>query len=197
MTDEQKKAAQGIHKALKGLAQTLQILKEDVRFAEQQLNLHKKSHEQTCRRTLIRCVCAYLEATLSLMKAATLPAADFFSANLSDEEMEVASGHRVKNRVLGKRAPFSSFPDNVKRTLGAFAKAHAVSCVINYDDAGFCDLCETYGLRNRLMHPKTHLDIEVSNKAFETSIRGFNWFDSAGVRIMKDCKEKVTVGLVS
>jgi hypothetical protein len=188
MTEEQKQKAKELHKSIKGSMQARQILREDVRFAERQLEQHKTSHEQTCRRSLIRCVCAIVEGTLSLMKAATLPAANFFGIRLSTKEIELATGRRAKT---GKPIPFLPFQENVKETLKIFMKAHGVQIAIDYDDSRFKDLCEMFGLRNKLMHPKTLFDIEVSDLAFKTSIRGSNWFDSIGVTIMEHSKEKM------
>jgi hypothetical protein len=188
MTQEQKQKAKELHKSIKSLMQGLQILREDVRFAEKQLEQHKASHEQTCRRSLIRCVCAIGEGTLSLMKAATLPATDFFGVSLTSEEIELATGRWVKT---GKPIPFLPFQKNVKETLKIFMKAHGVQIPIYYDDSGFKDLCEMFKLRNKLMHPKTLDDIHVSDEAFKGSIRGHNWFDAIGVIIMERCMEKI------
>ena len=125
---------------------------------------------------------------MSLDKAATLPAADFFSVNLSDKDIEVATGQSAKT---GKPIPFLPFQENVKETLKIFMKAHGVHMAIDYDDSGFGDLRELFKLRNKLMHPKTLDDIHVSDEAFKTSIRGSNWFDSVGVAIMEQCMTKI------
>jgi len=194
MTEEQKQKAKELHKSIKSLMQALQILREDVRFAERQPDQHKASHEQTCRRSLIRCVCAIVEGTLSLMKAATSPAADFFCVNLSTKEIELAKGQSVNT---GKPIPFLPFQENVKETLKIFMKAHGVQMAINYNDSGFEDLRGMFKLRNKLMHPKTLDDIHVSDEAFKTSIRGSNWFDSIGVAIMKQSMEKMSSALAS
>lgn len=66
---------------------------------------------------------------------------------------------------------------------------------INFKESGFLDLEETFKLRNRLMHPKSHLDIEVTNAAFETSIRGVRWFDSKGVSIMDASMQNIKTQL--
>jgi hypothetical protein len=194
MTEEKKQKAKELLKSLKSTMRALQILREDVRFAEEQLNQHKVSHEQTCRRTLIRCVCAIVEGTLSLMKAATPPAADFFSVSLIDKEIELATGRCKKT---GKQLPFLSFQENVKETHKIFMKAHGIQMTINYSDDGFKDLCEMFKLRNKLMHPKTLFDIEVSDDAFNASIRGSNWFDSMGVKIMEQSKKEIASASVA
>lgn len=69
-------------------------------------------------------------------------------------------------------------------------KAHDVSMEIKYDESGFKDLQEMFALRNKLMHPKTLSDVGVSDDALKGSIRGFNWFDMQGVKIMSECKKK-------
>jgi hypothetical protein len=192
MTEEQKQKAKKLQKSLKNSMQTLQILREDVRFAVKQLEQHLASHEQTCRRNLIRCVCAIVEGTLSSMRTATLPAADFFGVNLTDKDIEVATGQSAKT---GKPIPFLPFQENVKETLKIFTKSHEVQMAINYNDSGFGDLRELFKLRNKLMHPKTLDDIHVSDEAYKTSVRGSNWFDSVGVDVMQQCMKKAASSL--
>jgi hypothetical protein len=194
MTEEQKRKAKEVQKATKDLVLALQILREDMRFAEQQLNQHKATHEQTCRRTLTRCACAFVEGTLSFMKSATLPAANFFDINLSENEIEFATGRGIKT---GKPIPFLPFQENLKETFKVFMKAHGVSIQIKYDEPGFKDLQEMFKLRNKLMHPKTLSDVGVSNEVLNALIRGFNWFDFQGVKIMAEGKTKQQSTLTS
>ena len=194
MTKNQKHKAQEVLKASKNLIQALQILREDTRFAEQQLNKHKKSHKQTCRRTLIRCACAFVEGTLSFMKVSATPAASFFDISLSEQETEFITGREIKT---GKPIPFLRSRENLKETLKVFMKAHGVAMEIKYDESGFKDLHEMFSLRNGLMHPKTLSDVGVSDEALKSSFRGFNWFDAQGVKIMAECKKKQILALTS
>jgi hypothetical protein len=194
MTEEQKRKAKEIQKATKDMILALQILREDTRFAEHLLNQHKTSHEQTCRRTLIRCACAFVEGTLSLMKVTAIPAANFFDISLSGKETEFVTGREIKT---GKPIPFLPFRENLKETLKVFMKAHDVSVEIKHDESGFKDLHEMFKLRNRLMHPKILSDVGVSDEALKGSIRGFNWFDAEGVKIMAECKKKQVSVLTS
>ena len=194
MTEEQRRKAKEVQKATKDLVLALQILREETRFAEQQLNQHKATYEQTCRRTLIRCACAFVEGTLSFMKVATLPAANFFGISLSENETEFITG---RGKKTGKPIPFPPFQENLKETLKVFMKAHTVSIQIKYDEPGFKDLHEMFKLRNRLMHPKSLSDVGVSDEVLKASIRGFNWFDSQGVKIMAEGKAKQLTTLAS
>jgi hypothetical protein len=194
VTENQKRKALEVRKATKDLVFALQILREDTRFAEQQLIQHKTSHDQTCRRTLVRCACAFVEGTLSFMKVTAIPAANFFDVSLSEKEIEFITGRKTKP---GKPVPFLPFRENLKETLKVFVKAHGVLMEIKYDEAGFKDLHEMFKLRNRLMHPKTLSDVGVSDEALNGSIRGFNWFDAQGVKIMAECKKEQVSALTS
>jgi hypothetical protein len=55
----------------------------------------------------------------------------------------------------------------------------------------FGDLCETFQLRNKLMHPKYSLELAVTDDALKTAVRGWNWFDTALVNVLSQSTERL------
>jgi hypothetical protein len=77
MNAEQKRKANEVQKKLRqGLLQAVAVLDSDVSFAREQWI--KSPDSQFWRRTLLRCCCASVEETISLLKQVTPNCADFF-----------------------------------------------------------------------------------------------------------------------
>jgi len=193
MNAEQKKKAGVIcFKLRKGLLQTIAVLESDVEFAVARWEQERAS--QFWRRTLLRCCCASVEGTLSLLKNVTDGSADFFGVNLSEGDLKVVNERRTyrENGVTKTKPAFLPFRDNIKETFKVFAKAHSVQTAIKCDAPGFSDLCDTFELRNKLMHPKGVFDLEVSDKAIDAADRGLKWFGSTVENVMELCGKQVS-----
>jgi len=192
MNAEQKRKANEVQKKFRqGLLQAVAVLDSDVNFALEQWQ--KAPDSQFWRRTLLRCCCASAEGTLSLLKQITPVCAEFFGVSLTDSDMKIVTECRtyIEAGVTKTKPAFLPFRDNLKETFKVFAKAHTVQPAVNCSTPGFADLCETFELRNRLMHPKTVFDLEVNDKALDGADRGLKWFKESLVQLLKDCGEKL------
>ena len=130
----------------------------------------------------MRCCCARVEGTLSGLKNNTRGFADYFGVQLTEKEIV---------KVLTERPPFLPLRENLKRTFKIFARAHGVPVAIKYDEAGFTDLCDTFVLRSRLMHPKGLFDLEVTDKAVDAAVRGEKWFGCVLTNVLQECGKKL------
>ncbi len=178
MNPEQQRKAHALDRLHKQLIQTTQILSMDVKFADEQLR-NDTSHEQFWRRTVIRCVCALVEGTLSVLKAVAPETAGFFHVSLTENDIEVTNEFRLDKKSGLPKPAFLSPRENLKETIKVFAKAHAIRHAVQYDDQRFGELCDTFELRNKLMHPKNSFDLEVKEDAIRSAVQGWNWLDSA------------------
>ena len=190
MNAKQKEKAAELFKLHKQLLLTINVLDADVKFAAKQWR--QNTSDQFWARTSIRCFCASVEGVLSVLKNVTPDTAIYFDVHLSEGEIELATERRKRNKngVIKEIRVFSPFPERVKEAFKLFSKAHAVEIPIEYDNAGFNDLCVTFELRNRLMHPKGIFDLQVNNQAIETAIRGQKWFASTLDVVLEKCGEK-------
>lgn len=175
MNVELKRKAEALNRLHRELMRTIQILSMDLRFAEQQ-SLKDHFNEQFWRRTTIRCVCALVEGTLSVLKSVTPETASLFQVNLTEKDIEIITELRKDKNGFHKPA-FLKPNENVKETIKLFAKAHAIKCPAKFDEKSFDDLCKTFELRNKLMHPKNSFSLEVKNEFIKTSVSGWNWLD--------------------
>ena len=197
MNPAQKRKFDALCKLYKQYNITRTVLSSDAKFADA---LWQKDYEsQFWRRTILRCLCAYIEGTMSLLKTVTPEAANYFGVSLTSKDFEVVTETRkcIENGVATTKKSFLRFPDNLKATLKIYAKAHANRLAIKFDDLGFKDLCATFELRNKLMHPKGVFDLEVSDKALEATDRGIKWFDFAVGEIVDQGAKKFSFSKTS
>jgi hypothetical protein len=174
MNAKQKQKAEARFQLIrKRLVVALEILESDVKFSETEWLKDKSS--QFWGRTIIRCCCAWVEGAISLLKQFALEIADYSGAKLTEKDTETLTEyHTDKNGI--KKPAFLPFRENIKETFKVFKKARKMQPATKYDDSRFIDLCDTFELRNKLMHPKKHQDLEVSKKALDTADRAVNWF---------------------
>ncbi|MFO1488701.1 MAG: hypothetical protein U1F83_10395 [Verrucomicrobiota bacterium] len=192
MDAEKKRKANEVQKKLRqGLLQAVAVLDSDVNTARE--HWLKSPDSQFWRRMLLRCCCASVEGTLSLLKQVTPHCAEFFDVALTSLEMKILTERRtyVENGVEKTKPAFLPFRDNVKETFKAFAKAHTLSSNTDFNTKGFTELCNAFELRNRLMHPKTVFDLGVDDKALDEAERGLKWFKHSLVKMLEDCGGKL------
>ncbi len=174
-------AAIGIKKLVRQMGLTMEPLELDVNFAGVQLLNDEntgKEHQQFWRRTLIRCLLAATEALLWNMKHIAPKVAFVSRVQLTPEEIKIAE------------TKFLRFPDNVKAAFLLFGKVHGVTVEANFEQ-DFDALCKTYSLRNRLMHPKTPFDPNVSDSDIATAQQGVKWFLREYHELMQRCSRAV------
>lgn len=187
--DSKKRAlAKEIYNDSRNLTTTLQILVSDVQYGEE-LRLKDESHDQFWRRMILRSVCALGEGILNSLKGMVPKSAEFFDVTLSEFEVEVTT--EIKKASNGKTRPFFlPIRDNLKETLKLFTKIHGVQFNIQFDQ-GYESFCKTFDIRNRLMHPRKHHDLEIKDADYEACKTGWNWFNSTLNSLLAECKTKL------
>jgi hypothetical protein len=96
--------------------------------------------------------------------------------------VKTSAGNKVQRRL--------QFRENVEASFILFGKACRVTVTMT-EDAGFDAFCETYRLRNRLMHPKKPTDPNVSDLEVATSQRGAAWLVNSYARLLQECDKSV------
>ncbi len=70
------------------------------------------------------------------------------------------------------------------------AKAYGISCPTDFNQAGFQALCDTYILRNRLMHPKSFMNFCVSDEEKQKCSDAAAWLHAELNRFFDTCHNK-------
>lgn len=138
--------------------------------------------EQFGRRMYIRAMFAMVEGTVYRMKqicfseeygsySSFTPAE---SALLREETYDLDD----RGKVVIKQS-FLLLVKNIKFAFEAFHKYFGSANNLKIDDAGWESFLKAVKIRNRLTHPKTAIDLNVSDAEFETVRRASDWFEES------------------
>ncbi|HEX8736512.1 MAG TPA: hypothetical protein VF721_14375 [Pyrinomonadaceae bacterium] len=164
------------------LMANLAELREMARILGQDCVEHRtaiqNNDSQFHRRAFVRSVFAFIEGILYRMKetarhfgeaAATLSIGELVA--LSQVSFEVND----KGEILSKTV-YPKFLNNFKFVFTAYSKSFGSSFNIDYGRSGWLNLTAAVKVRDRLMHPKTTSDLEVTDKEVESTKKVFEWF---------------------
>jgi hypothetical protein len=166
---------------------TLAPLQADMDFAVDNLR-NDQVRQQFWRRTTIRCLLAYTEALLWNLKHGIPTIATMYGIGLSSSDLEIIEEKRTiaVNGKFEHRTKYLKFRDNLKQTFNLFGKVHRITFNVNCNQ-DFDDLCTTYELRNRLMHPKIPMDPDVSDLNMAASQQGIKWLGLEYQKLLTEC----------
>jgi hypothetical protein len=120
------------------------------------------------RRNYVRTVFAAIEGSTHGMKRVILHHQKFWRSKLDADHLEFLTD------ATGKRFP--SFRDNIKSTFKLFAKIHGFACQANFRCNGWSALVEAAEIRDRLMHPKSSRDLDVSRDDLAKIQEAADWY---------------------
>jgi len=107
------------------------------------------------------------------------------------KEVEILTEKRTvkQNGIQTVRPKYLALPDSVKESFRLFAKAAGLTVNVDYRN-GFLDLCGTFDVRNRLMHPKQPFDVQITSEDINTADRGIIWFDKTCASVIDQCNAR-------
>jgi hypothetical protein len=172
-------------KLVRHIGLTYLPLRSDVTYAVKQW---QNDPSQFWSRTSIRCICAAVEAKLFAFRKMAEKMVILSRIEFEPKEIEILTEKRVVevNGIQTTRPKFLPFPDSLKESFRLFAKAAGTTVIVDYGDK-FTDLCKTFEVRNRLMHPKQPFDVQVSTEDINTADRGIIWFDKTSTSVTDQC----------
>ncbi len=167
------------------------VLTTDISFAMELRDSTDQAPEP--KRIYVRSVFALVEGMTAAYKRLAL--AEHARGTVTFSAAEVAllrgvtyevteSGEAVERR---KRLSFSS---SVKLGLRAFARALCGRDDVDFSTAGWQALYQGSRIRNRLMHPCTPADLELSSEDLDFVAEGLYWFWRESGRIMASVERK-------
>jgi len=146
------------------------------------------SGDQFWRRTAIRTLAATLDGIIFCLKETTLATGSFAGYKFLDGEVEFLSETMQK---AGKKPKFLPFRENLKETFKLFSKAHHTTCGTDFQQDGFAALCETYELRNRLVHPKSAMTFYVSDTEKSRAGEAIKWLNTEIQELLGSCSRSI------
>lgn len=139
----------------------LQHLREDIDSAYAKLEEDRES--QYLRRCVVRAIFSYIEALVECVKVETRSSirTDQYVGELTDKEKETLGPLAVIGAKLGK---IISLEQNIKRTFRLATKVWGIKDFrLDTGGSDFKDFLTAKSARNRLTHPRTFYDIEVTD----------------------------------
>jgi hypothetical protein len=153
-----------------------------------------KQNRQFWSRVVLRCLCADIEARLYVFRRTALEVANFSKVSFTKDEREILNETRevVENGSVKTKPKWLPIKDSVKESLRLFAKAVGASFTADCAAKGFKALCETFGIRHCLMHPKDVFAVEVRDKDIQIAEEGIHWFNQQCEDLLTQCQTHIS-----
>lgn len=168
----------------------IEQLRDDVDNAYRELEANRSS--QYLRRCVVRAVFSYIEALIECIKWELRSSVrlEEFVEQLSDKEKETLGSLHI----VGPRSDkFVSLDQNLKRTFRLAAKIWNLKGFgLNTASNDYQDLLVSKSARNRLTHPKTVYDIEVTDEDMRCHTIAGMWVQGEVQRLAQARVESLT-----
>ena len=138
----------------------------------------QSNDNQMYRRAYVRSVFAFIEGVLYRMKR-TAAHLGWPLGNLKIAEMVIideTSFHVTDKGGVDHKPVFIPFPNNVIFSFKVYSKSVGSSFELSVGGAGWQNLRDMVKVRDRLMHPKTLPDLEVTDAEVKATKNTFEWF---------------------
>jgi hypothetical protein len=153
---------------------TLEILLDDViRTAVET----QRSNEGYVRRNYVRAVFAAIEGSTYGLKRVVLQLWEHKQSKLNADELEFLIETGIDKKGKSKKR-FLPFDKNIKFVFEVFAKMHDFISTADYNHKGWTVLLDTAEIRNRLMHPKSSKDLDISDTDLDKIREAADWYFS-------------------
>jgi hypothetical protein len=139
---------------------------------------------QFLRRNVVRAVFSYIDALIEIIKLevrSTLRL-EGSAGTLSEREVEFLGGQAITPLVKDQR--FLPLEESLKLTFKVAAKVWGLADFwLETDDQEYRDLLVAKDARNRLTHPKTYYDIQVTDEDMRCHTVAFYWITEGFKRL--------------
>lgn len=161
----------------------LETLQEDIHSAYTALEANRQS--QYLRRCVVRAVFSFIEAVLECIKVelrSNVRLGYYSERDLSQNDLETLGALTL---VRGKSGKFLSLEKNVKRTFKLAAKIWNLDFRLSTAGEDFQDFLSAKSARNRLTHPRTVYDVEVTDEDMHCHTIAGMWLQSEFRRLFE------------
>lgn len=172
------KAGQGLIRS----GDLLQELRSDVALGYEILERDRGS--QYLRRSLVRAIFCFIEAGVEVIKIeirSTIRSGDYSTA-LADKEKELLGSTYLVPPPIAK---FISLEANIKRTFRLASRVWGTDFKLRTGGNDFRDFIAAKEARNKLTHPRTFYEIEVTDNDMRLHTIAGMWFQAAFQRLFR------------
>lgn len=130
-------------------------------------------------RSFVRAVFALIEGGVFNLKQIALKLSEHGKGNFSKAELLMLEEITYDLDERGKaqaQTKFIRLPRNIKFAFEAAARAFGTSYVLNVGDSGWSSFQEALKIRNRITHPKSIEDLQLSGQDVDEVEAAARWF---------------------
>jgi hypothetical protein len=174
--------------AVKELKETFAVLNADVEEIKRTAGESLTAFDV---RSMIRTFSALMEGLLYQMRQVALHS-DAHNEIYSTQELMILRGESLRLNNKGKIEVQPSYEGALNMllfTFNQFPKIHGAKFSANTGVHGWGSMRELVGIRNRITHPKSKKDLELSESEWEEVIQGMDWFHNTVRDMFKACDE--------
>jgi hypothetical protein len=133
----------------------------------------------------VRAVFAFIDGFTSVLKSGVLSELSAGRCTVSPAELYVLleKSYYVDKGVVKDKDSSATLAQNIRFGLEIAARTHGISQRPDYGDTRCESLQRAIGVRNRVTHPKTAADLEVSDEELADIDASWAWFFDASMII--------------
>lgn len=144
------------------------------------------------RREAYRVTFAWIEGTVFMMKQFSLKAAPIYGVKLSSQELAIISEKQARLDERGQIKLQTAYPDtkaNVRFAFRLMAQSHGVTFQLDTGGQGWQDFQKTHKVRNRITHPKSLANLEVTDSELFALIHTIRWLSEQITQVLSLCRQ--------
>lgn len=138
----------------------------------------EQSYDQLDRRSYIRAVWASIEGAVHALKQTSIDECELNPQLVSDGELAMLKekGYSIDSKGKAQSKPlYPKITDNFLFAVKMHARVKSLGYSLDTSTKGWNNFQLSLKMRHRITHPKSPKELTISDKEFETVVRGFYW----------------------
>jgi hypothetical protein len=190
LAEQDFRPAEALAKEVRDALGRCYLLWEDVNLCKEFLT--KEPHKDFWRRTFVRNVFVFLEASSYGFKRVALHQSQNFEVDFSSADLAILQEEKYVLRDNGDAVVqdknFQRFIPNLKFALKCFAKAYGLEFSLNLGNVA---LQEFEALRNRITHPKELSELSISDEDIKKTEAVCGWVWEVIFPLVQEANSKI------
>ncbi len=153
-------------------------LSDDVAFFK--LRCNDSTNREIMRRSYVRSFFVFIEGYMYGFKQLSLKISEEINGvKLKPEEIIALKEVEIlvdSNGELKERPKYTPAKNSLILVFKAISKQHEADFTLNKGDNGWSCYCDSIKIRDRLMHPKSPHDLEISDSELQLVDTAYSWF---------------------
>lgn len=171
-------------KDVNDMVELMRISSEDARFCQELVQTNDSS---IVRRLYVRAAVCYVESNVYALKNSVIDMIDCGDFQALPGEMCLLleeSYHLNEKGNIRTRPSFVSLESNIRFVFDITSRANNVEFVLDCSGLGWAAMKNAIEVRNRVTHPKSGSDFDISDTELEYVATAYDWFGRQVVELL-------------